>query len=74
MSLEIQIKAFTLVEFSLDNGVEVVPSTWISDDGATCKFPHPIPRGFSRIQRDANSFPDPDWTIYVVKCIASYGN
>jgi hypothetical protein len=50
---------YSIIEFISDSGVEVVPSIWISKKSEEsreiiiCKFPDPIPKGFSRIQANA---------------------
>jgi len=68
-----QNKLFTIVEFVLDNGVEVVPSSWLTEEQNYCRFPNPIPRGFKRIQNDSSSIAREDWTLYEVGVVGSYG-
>ena len=65
-------KKFTIVEFE-DSAVEVVPSGWISADKLTCKFPNPIPKGFSKTQKDENIQPGLDWENYNIRCVDSSG-
>jgi hypothetical protein len=64
---------FSIVEFESDCGVEVVPTLWLSEDFRHCKFPTPIPKGFSRIQSEESSVPEDNWTDYRVKLVGSFG-
>lgn len=68
-------KTFTVVEFHLDNGVSVVPSSWISEKVGKkfCPFPDPIPKDFERIQSNLNSVPGQDWITYEVTCVRVHG-
>lgn len=68
------LKQFVLFEFEVDKGVEIVPSTWISKDRTRCKFPNPIPKGFSSFQSDPHALPEKDWTTYGIIYVATYGN
>lgn len=66
-------KEFTVFHFSEDNGVEVVPSSWISEDHKFARFPGVLPDGFCSIQERGNkSKPDKSWPNWAGKCIKSY--
>ncbi|XP_035702537.1 uncharacterized protein LOC118434013 [Folsomia candida] len=69
-------KTFTVVEFHLDNGVSVVPSSWISEKVGKkfCPFPDPIPKDFESIQSNLNSVPGQDWITYEVTCVRVHDN
>jgi len=66
------LKAFTVVHFE-DDSVEVVPSTWITEDQQHCSFPDPPPKGFKKLQRAVGSEPEETWEKFPCKCIKSYG-
>ncbi|OXA38850.1 uncharacterized protein LOC118433183 isoform X2 [Folsomia candida] len=69
-------KTFTVVEFHLDNGVSVVPGSWISEKVGKkfCPFPDPIPKDFESIQSNLNSVPGQDWITYEVTCVRVHDN
>jgi len=51
-------KTFSIVEFTVDNTVEVVPSSWVSETQENCKYPSPIPKGFLKVQWNVDSLVD----------------
>jgi hypothetical protein len=66
-------KSFSIVEFTIDNGVEVIPSSWIAKDLTFCKFPSPIQKGYPEIQKHKSFVPDKSWTDYAINHVGSYG-
>jgi len=72
MSKQAYEKTFSIVEFAVDNTVEIIPSFWISEDHQSCKFPCPIPKGFLKVQSNIDSPIDPKWTEYEIKLVKSY--
>lgn len=73
--MKTKLVKISVIEFHVDNGVTVVPSSWISEqDGEKyCAFPNPIPKEFETIKSNANSRPGKDWIIYEVTCVKTYG-
>ncbi len=61
------------MSFEKDNTVEAVPSTWISEDNLSCRWPKKYPKNFRSIVQSADTTPGIDWILYEVKVIKSYG-
>jgi len=66
-------KTFSIVEFTIDNSVEIVPSSWISENQQECKFPCPIPKGFLKVQSNIDSPTEENWTDYKISFVKRYG-
>jgi len=68
-----KLKNYSVVHFSVDNSIEVVPSSWILPEQDKCHFPIVQPKGFKRIQENWESSPDPSWQIWEVAIKKTYG-
>jgi len=57
--------------FSSDKTYEVVPRKWISDATKTCGFPEIPPKGFKKLQSNADSEAENSWPTFDITIIKS---
>ena len=63
---------FSVVEFTGENAVEVVPTTWIDKDLKHCYFKSGP--SVASVRRDPNSRPSATWPRYEIKIRSQHGN
>lgn len=68
-----ELKSFSVVNFLIDNSVEVVPSSWITEDQKHCVFPSNKPQGLQKLQAQAGSKVDKSWPVWEITILKSYG-
>lgn len=68
-------KPFSVIRFIKDNTSEFVPSKWIfeTEGISKVKFPKQKNSKTSKLQRDSESVPNPNWNEWEIEVIKCYG-
>lgn len=67
------MKAFSVIKFTVENSVEAVPSTWLSDNNKSCFWPNKSVKNVKKLLADSRSLPGGDWDCFEVELIKEYG-
>jgi hypothetical protein len=64
-------KTFSVVEFTSESTVEVIPSGWLSEDRQSCFWPKGP--ALQRLLKKVDSIPEDSWDTFPVKIIFTHG-